>query len=127
MSKFMYLRASRSEQPVGCVAFSVEGDTLSYQLSVLNPADKFDRTKGRTIAGGRLATRPISVGVPGLADMDHHEILTAVMQCVASTDGAPTRAVEVAGRWLTNNTPTDDEDGGAAVAVVNHGVSCCAH
>ncbi len=103
MSKFMYLRSTRNEQPIGCVAFHAEGDTLAYQFSVWNPSDKFDRSLGRKIAGGRLEKTPIMVEVPGVSGLSHHEVITAVMACMAATPDAPGRAVKVAKLWLEKN------------------------
>jgi hypothetical protein len=118
MSKFMYLRDSYDEaraikngeelsyrkgQPIGCVAFSADGDTLAYQFSVLNPSDKFDRARGRAIAGGRLEKTPIRVELPGAGTMSYQALLTAVMSCVAATPEACTRAVKAAKGWLAQN------------------------
>lgn len=99
----MFLRSSRQEQPVGCVAFSTAGNILSYQLSVLNPADQFDRARGRNIALGRLEKNPIQVEMSGADEMSYQDLIVAVMSYVAATPGACTRAVKVAKSWLALN------------------------
>jgi hypothetical protein len=105
-NRVMYLRDAKG-LPVGCVAIRVSrGNRLSlveYQLSVLNPKDKFDRTVAREIALGRLAKKPLEVPVDLNPSM--HQITEAVMVDIAEYEDSPGRAVRAALLWLKNNRP----------------------
>lgn len=61
-TKTMYLRNAKGHA-VGCVVSrrvnsTIEQDLVEYEISVLNPVDKFNRKLGREIALGRLNTHP---------------------------------------------------------------------
>src|SRR5277367_588359 len=88
--RVMYLRDAKG-LPVGCVAIRVSrGNRLSlieYQISVLNPKDKFDRAVAREIALGRLDKRPLEVHVAFEPSM--HQITEAVMVDIAEVEGPP--------------------------------------
>jgi hypothetical protein len=103
----------RGAPMIGCVAFNVSGDKLSYQLSVVNPGkkgspspvagDKFDRSRGRGIAEGRLAKSPIEIEMDGLDNLNHFETQVVLMSSLAVSKTAPTRAVLAAKAWLNNS------------------------
>jgi hypothetical protein len=106
-NRVMYLRDAKG-LPVGCVAIRVSrGNRLSlvdYQISVLNPKDKFDRAVARDIALGRLAKKPLEV--PVSLDPSMHQVTEAVMIDIAEYEGSPGRAVRAALLWLKNNRPS---------------------
>lgn len=98
--RVMYLR-SMDGRPVGCLAIVVnrQAGELSYQLSVLNPADRFDRKVARQLALGRLLEVPKTIKIAKNATM--HDISRAVMTALVNTKGTPTRAAKAAKFWLT--------------------------
>jgi|GEM_PF-2732673 len=101
--RVMYLRDERYN-PVGCVAISLTKNrqTVRYQLSVLNPVDKFERSLARHIALGRLVEKPIRLhGFDG--NQDNNEITYAVMQSILESKTVPTRAKKAAKLWLAYN------------------------
>lgn len=101
--RVMFLR-SNDGRPIGCVAIAVDRKkrTLRYGLSVLNPADKFDRKVARQLAIGRLIEVPASVSVR--ADANMHDITRTVMQDLLTDIKTPSRAVRAAKFWLTNKS-----------------------
>jgi hypothetical protein len=104
--RIMYLR-DRNGNPVGCIAIKlhrhVEYDRclVEYQVSVLNPLDRFDRATARQLALGRMVEAPLTVRVP--ADPTMFEVSSEVMRDIVSDSGQPTRARDAAKRWLRNN------------------------
>lgn len=99
-TKFMYLRARRSDSPTGCVAFTVTDNVISYQLSIVHPRDRFDRKLARTIAEARLRKSPIVID--GKADnMQAWDMIKAVMSAIAKSTDIPVRVSDVAIAWLT--------------------------
>jgi len=102
--RVMYLRDERYN-PVGCVAISLTKNrqTVRYQLSVVNPVDKFERSLARHIALGRLLENPIRLkGFSG--EQDNHDITRAVMQSILQSKTAPARARKAARLWLLYNS-----------------------
>ena len=102
--RIMYLRDD-NYQPVGCLAISVSKNQkqVRYQLSVVNPVDKFERSLARHIALGRLLEMPFRVeGFDG--SQNGWEVTTAVMRHILQTDAVPTRAKKAAKRWLSYNS-----------------------
>jgi hypothetical protein len=102
----MYLR-TETGRPVGCIAINYKkGDKqLTYQVSVLNPSDKFDRSVARQLATGRLLEKPIVISVD--PDFNIHDISLAVMDHIAYTTdrSLPSRAVKCAKLWVNKNLP----------------------
>lgn len=98
----MYLRAENGH-PVGCLAIQLNrsNGTASYQLSVLNPRDRFNRAVARQLALGRLLEEPLKVSVHSEATM--HDISEAVMKDIVAYKDAPARAVKSAKLWLRDN------------------------
>lgn len=109
--RIMYLRDSytvgqngdiNAGQPVGCLAIKLnkDNDTLEYQMSVLNPEDKFSRKVARQVAIGRM-TKPIVLSIA--KDSTMHEISEQIMLDVAQNSKAPSRARKAARLWLKQN------------------------
>lgn len=100
--RIMYLR-SEDGHPVGCLAIQMnraEG-TVSYQLSVLNPRDRFNRAVARQLAIGRLVEEPLKLAVSKEANM--HDISEAVMLDILKWQDAPARAIKAAKIWVRQN------------------------
>lgn len=94
-------------QPVACVAtnFNANFSKITYQLSVLNPCDQFNRKMARHLALGRLVESPIDIS--GQQAINTHEITLLVMKDIASRTGdVPSRAVKAARRWCKSNIQT---------------------
>jgi hypothetical protein len=100
--RIMYLR-SENGHPVGCLAiqFSPDAAHIMYQLSVLNPRDKFNRAVARQLAIGRLVEEPLKVSLPAHSNM--HAISEAVMRDIISYSDAPARAIKAAKIWVRQN------------------------
>ena len=105
--RVMYLR-DRKGQPVGCIACQVNRaghDYVgSYQLSVLNPSDKFNRSVARQLAKGRLLENPHHIELPTVPSM--HEVTEKIMRSILVNKDAPTRARKAAQRWLDETERT---------------------
>ena len=89
--------------PVGCVAIKLHktGRSAEYQVSVLNPLDKFDRAIARQLALGRLAEAPFTVRLPPNANI--FDITLAVLSDIALDESAPSRARKAAKLWIKWN------------------------
>jgi len=96
----MFLRDVKG-QPVGCLAIGLDRKKhhAVYQLSVLNPADRFNRKMARHLALGRLMETPVSIPLQRGKDLTKHHISNVVMSHLAKSK-APTRAVKAAKQWL---------------------------
>ena len=107
--RIMYLRSSGG-QPVGCIAFSFDRSSgkhsfkISYQVSVLNPHDQFDRALARQIAIGRLVENPITLKAD--RDVNMHDISFMIMDHIVceANNILPSRAVKSARLWISKNT-----------------------
>lgn len=97
--RIMFLRNEHSH-PIGCIAIKVEGGEqfAYYRLSVLNPADQFNREQARSLAIGRLTERGIPVRLPKNPNM--HDISRAVMEDIIKAPTSPARAIKAAKLWL---------------------------
>ncbi len=108
--RIQYLRDSKNPggrgNPIGCVAIrlvpSERGSySIEFAVSVLNPADTFNRAHARQLAIGRLMENPaVILGVP--KDVSTHTITSVVMQNVleSKVNFYPDRARKAARRWL---------------------------
>ena len=104
--RIMYLRDSKG-QPVGCVAIKVVSDKLvTYQMSVLNPADRFNRAVARQLALGRLVA-PLTARLPYQA-INMHDITEAVCVDICNDKSAPSRARKAAKLWLNTRLYLSD-------------------
>jgi hypothetical protein len=103
--RIMFLR-DKSGQPVGCIAIVVseKKSRVRYQISVLNPSDKFDRDLARHIALGRLVEKPFEIKLNG--QLNQIVITKEVMNALKANEGVPMRARKAATLWL-DSIPTD--------------------
>lgn len=111
--RIQYLR-DENGQNVGAVALQVRdvGDLywtlVEYQISVVNPLDRFDRELARRLAIGRMVEAPFAVRVPINPTM--FEISRAVMRDIAADSQAPSRARRAARVWLRRNATHSHND-----------------
>jgi hypothetical protein len=100
--RIMYLRDSKN-QPVGCIAISISKDrrSVQYQLSVLNPADRFERSLARHITLGRLVEKPIRLQLS--KDASNHVVSELVMTDISELTDTPSRARKAAKLWIDLN------------------------
>ena len=96
----MYLR-DRKSTPIGCIAID-ESRTgiVSFQYSVLNPIDVFERKIARYLALGKLIEMPINLQVSRTAS--RHEVSRLIMADIANNSQGPSRARRAAKLWLKN-------------------------
>jgi hypothetical protein len=100
-NRFMFLR-KKNQQPIGCLAIKLTENTIEYQLSVLNPVDKFDRSFAKQLANERLDKNPFKINLTVTPTM--YNISTAVMANLAfNNKDAPKRAIKAAKLWLYCN------------------------
>lgn len=106
--RFMYVRDSLRRR-VGCLVMQREGTMIKYQVSVLNPVDKFDREVGKKLALQALVVKPILLEV---GDVNSgHELSRRVMNDLTSNSKhRPTRAVKFARAWIKNNSFNPDSN-----------------
>jgi hypothetical protein len=92
--------------PVGCVAIRLHKNKRSaeYQISVLNPLDRFDRAMARQLALGRLAEAPITVRLSVGAPATMEEVTRTVMLNISVDTHAASRARKAAKLWLKWNS-----------------------
>lgn len=110
-TRIMFLRdryGSNKGNPCGCLAISLvptggakARNDIHYQVSILNPVDKFNRSLARQLARGRLQEKPFLIGNVS-ANATMHEITGIVMEAVALNDNLPKRARKAAFNWLTS-------------------------
>ena len=100
--RVMYLRDLKG-MPVGCVAISLNKDRtqIRYQLSVLNPVDKFERDLARHIAYGRLLEKPVRI--PADSNWKKFDITAEVMVDIFHSKTTPARAKRAARLWMDDN------------------------
>lgn len=101
--RIMFLR-DHNWHPVGCLAIKLDRSKgrVEYQVSVLNPQDRFNRAVGRQLAIGRLIENPLTVKVGKDASM--HDISKAVLKDLKTQKNVlPSRAVKAANMWLAYN------------------------
>lgn len=89
--------------PIGCIAIKLHknGRTAEYQVSTLNPMDRFDRAVARQLALGRLTENPLTVQVKASSTLEN--ITRAVMLDIAVDTNATSRARKAAKLWLKWN------------------------
>lgn len=108
-TRIMFLRdryGNNKSNPCGCLAISLvptgaakARNDIQYQVSILNPVDRFNRAVARQLARGRLQEKPFLISnISGEATM--HDITTVVMEAVATNDKLPKRARKAALNWL---------------------------
>jgi len=101
--QIFYLR-DRNGQPVGCLAYVHFNDgQVDYQLSFLNPRDKFNREVARTIAIGRLIETPLTINVR--KSHSRHDSIRSILNVVRKDSSIPSRARRAASLWLRSEIP----------------------
>lgn len=100
--RVMFLR-SVDDKPVGCVVINVDRHLkrIEYQVSTLNPLDKFNREVARLLAIGRLVESPFHLWLPNKAGL--HEISRRVMVHMANNKAVPNRSRKAAKNWVHKN------------------------
>lgn len=90
---------------VGCVAIkehpAQDGERtalVEYRVSVLNPADVFDKDVARQLALGRMLEAPYTVRVKASPNL--HDVSYAIMKDIVRDPTMPTRAKRAAKHWL---------------------------
>lgn len=103
--RVMFLRDEKG-QPVGCLAIGLTSKqrVVKYQVSVLNPIDRFDRKIARLVALGRLVESPFTAVLADETDVSMHQISRDVMMHLAYNKEVPSRASRAARRWLRNKS-----------------------
>lgn len=103
MNRRVTFLRNADNNPVGCVVINVDrhNKRIEYQVSTLNPADKFDREMARLLATGRLVEAPFHLWLPNKAGL--HEISRRVMGHIVSNKAIPSRSVKAAKLWLSLN------------------------
>jgi len=81
-TKIFYLRDD-SNNPVGCVAASTEGNSLSVAYSLCNPHDRFNRQLARKIATERLASKAVGLTSRTPLAADITNVRTTALQVLA--------------------------------------------
>lgn len=111
--RYIYLRDLK-KQPVACiaVAFDRKRSTVSYNLSVLNPLDRFDRDVARDLAVGRLCRDPVKLDLSDTNEINSHVITRSILKDMLSwdTDLLPSRARKAGKRWLITNAEDEFEN-----------------
>lgn len=103
--RFMFLRDSyehlKKSMPLGCVVIGLTADKqrVTYQVSVCNPSDEFNRSQARHLALGRLIEKP-KPAVVGVVNPTMHDITRVVMLALESDASVPKRARKAASNWL---------------------------
>ena len=100
--RIMYL-LSENGLPDGCIAIETNRsiETVTYQVSVLNPRDRFNRAVARQLAIGRLIEEPLKTSVSKDATM--HDITETVMRDMLKYKDVPARAIKAAKIWIRQN------------------------
>ncbi len=102
--RFIYLRTNyeygKKSAPLGCVVISLADNKkrVTYQVSVCNPADDFDRAQARQLALGRLIESP-KTALLAQESPTMHDITRAVMFDIEGSN-LPARARKAATAWL---------------------------
>ncbi len=115
--RIFYVRDGK-RQPVGCVAYSAIGETtaVAYGYSALHPGDRFDRSRARRIALGRLRANRVTV------DLDGDRPLERVVRALIEDRGVPNRVRrELAARLRERRAAAAELERDALIAEINAG------
>jgi hypothetical protein len=94
--KFLYLH-DRYGKKHGVVAYDVKGKgvgSVSYNLSLCNDKDSFDKEAGKELAFQRVNSSPNLLSVP--RDPHNVQIVQAVLKKIVRTSTMPTKARKLA-------------------------------
>lgn len=103
-ARIIYIRDVK-RVPIGCLSYKIERRNRSvrvlYGVSTHNPADKFNRARGRDIAVSRMTTDPKKCTIKGL-DLDDdsstislNDILDFVYESLLEDETVPQRLKRV--------------------------------
>ena len=94
--RIMFIR-DNSNHPVGCLAMKIGSHSLQYQVSTLNPVDRFNRPVARQLALGRLMEKPIEIAI---GETNIHDTVRLVMQHISNNNTVPNRTRKAAVVWI---------------------------
>lgn len=98
--KFAYVRDSDNADRVLTIArrWGRNGNKIHYGYALCRPdADQFRKDIGRTIASGRMFTKPTKVKPEG-----EGKVLRSVMRDIATAESTPRIIRKIAQDWLAN-------------------------
>lgn len=96
--RIMFIRGSNNH-PVGCLALKFNNGSVDYQVSTLNPVDRFNRPVARQLALGRLLEAPITITTN---NSNIHDVVRSVMNHVINNKTVPNRTRKAAANWMRN-------------------------
>jgi hypothetical protein len=108
--KFAYVRDADNADRVLTIArrWGRNGNKIHYGYALCRPdADQFRKDIGRTIASGRMLTKPVKVKPEG-----ERLVLRSVMRDIATAENTPRIVRKIAQDWLVNEgvSIADDVD-----------------
>lgn len=94
--------------PIACIAYErhtdpdMEGmDYILFALSIGNPKDRFEKSRGREIAAARLdKSATMREGFVIGEDAPSTEVVRVILEYIADSTGLPRRVREAAQDWL---------------------------
>lgn len=98
--KFAYIRDSDNSDRVLTIArkWGKNGNKIHYGYALCRPdTDHFRKDIGRTIASGRMLTKPVKVKPEG-----ERMVLRSVMRDIATAEYTPRVVRKIAQDWLAN-------------------------
>ena len=98
--KYAYVRDSENPDRVLTIArrWGRNGNKIHYGYALCRPdADQFRKDIGRTIASGRMLTKPVKVKPEG-----EGLVLRSVMRDIAEAESTPRIVRKIAQDWLVN-------------------------
>jgi len=98
--KFAYVRDADNADRVLTIArrWGRNGNKIHYGYALCRPdADQFRKDIGRTIASGRMLTKPVKVKPEG-----EGLVLRSVMRDIATAENTPRIVRKIAQDWLVN-------------------------
>ena len=98
--KYAYVRDSENPDRVLTIArrWGRNGNKIHYGYALCRPdADQFRKDIGRTIASGRMLTKPVKVKPEGTG-----LVLRSVMRDIAEAESTPRIVRKIAQDWLVN-------------------------
>ena len=112
--KFAYVRDAENPDRVLTIArrWGRNGNKIHYGYALCRPdADQFRKDIGRTIASGRMLTKPVKVKPEG-----EGLVLRSVMRDIAEAESTPRIVRKIAQDWLVNEGVSLRNDVGQEVS-----------
>lgn len=112
--KFAYVRDADNADRVLTIArrWGRNGNKIHYGYALCRPdADQFRKDIGRTIASGRMLTKPVKVKPEG-----ERLVLRSVMRDIATAENTPRIVRKIAQDWLVNEGVSISDDVDQVVA-----------